>query len=442
MTSKAKALSGIIIFLSGMFVGTLTVSLVVVNYHVESSISQSISQSIKQQEFQSSNKEYQQRAPDPDQKQKQLRIEQSLSPRAIGTDMAGDIRRIETNATAENLPQLSAKETSVHLLTQHQQKKREENSLAVSSSSSSSVSFWEEPSFFDLAKVTGTDKVKGNAYLQDCLENDSLCTRPSCERKKCRPWGHFYETIYQQKFSKFLKKDDSFQLLEIGYNLGFGYDTYKKFFSTVPGAELHTIEISCIEEGPRKDGKWPWGNFAKENKDYQTLLDKKRLHCGDASDVDWLHRIWNDHIFRQRNSDDVSPPLKIVIDDGSHLAKHMIYSIFFWFPRIEPGGILIIEDIQPIEEANLFRTQFLPQIMADLHFCGDPNEHKDQACFPQLYPLLQSIHCEMHICVFERNEEPAVPLLSIEKSKPPPNALDMTQCYTFANVFGLGMEAV
>ena len=147
-------------------------------------------------------------------------------------------------------------------------------------------------------------------------------------------------------------------------------------------------------------------------------MDKKRLHCGDASDVDWLHRIWNDHIFRQRNSDDVSPPLKIVIDDGSHLAKHMIYSIFFWFPRIEPGGILIIEDIQPIEEANLFRTQFLPQIMADLHFCGDPNEHKDQACFPQLYPLLQSIHCEMHICVFERNEEPAVPLLSIEKSKP------------------------
>ena len=114
----------------------------------------------------------------------------------------------------------------------------------------------------------------------------------------------------------------------------------------------------------------------------------------------------------------MSPPLKIVIDDGSHLAKHMIYSIFFWFPRIEPGGILIIEDIQPIEEANLFRTQFLPQIMADLHFCGDPNEHKDQACFPQLYPLLQSIHCEMHICVFERNEEPAVPLLSIEKSKP------------------------
>ena len=64
---------------------------------------------------------------------------------------------------------------------------------------------------------------------------------------------------------------------------------------------------------------------------------------------------------------------------------------------------------------------------------------KIKACFPQLYPLLQSIHCEMHICVLERNDIPAVNL-SIEESKPPPNALDMSQCFTFANVFGLGMN--
>ena len=210
---------------------------------------------------------------------------------------------------------------------------------------------------------------------------------------------------------------------------------------------MHTIEISCIEEGPREEGKWPWGNFAKESKEYESLLDRKRLHCGDASDVDWLYRIWDEHMYRRKQVTDgcasaLSPPLKIVVDDGSHLAKHMIYSVFFWFPRIEPGGILIIEDVQPIDEANLFRTQFLPQLMADLHFCGDPKQQKDEACFPQLYPLLQSIHCEMHICVLERNDKPAVPYLSIEDSKPPPNALDMSQCYTFANVFGAGMDAI
>ena len=75
----------------------------------------------------------------------------------------------------------------------------------------------EPPSFFELARQTGTDKVKGIAYLPSCLEDDSTCTRPSCEREKCRPWGHFYHTMYQQKFSKFLNSNESFQLLEIGY---------------------------------------------------------------------------------------------------------------------------------------------------------------------------------------------------------------------------------
>lgn len=219
------------------------------------------------------------------------------------------------------------------------------------------------------------------------------------------------------------------------------------FFESIPGAEFHSIEISCIEQGPREQGKWPWDNFAKENKDYQSLLERKLLHCGDASDINWLYNTWNKHMYRKDTKKNgynstASPPLKIVVDDGSHLAKHMVYSVFFWFPRIEPGGILIIEDVQPISEANLFRTQFLPQLMSDLHFCGDPMQSKDEACFPQLYPFLQSIHCEMHICVFERNDKEALPNLSIEDSKPPPNALDMSKCYTFANLFGEGMDAI
>jgi hypothetical protein len=212
---------------------------------------------------------------------------------------------------------------------------------------------------------------------------------------------------------------------------GSGFDTYTNFFAGT-AAELHSMEISCLEPGKREEGKWPWGNFAKENPRYTTLRQQNRLHCGDASDLTFLDHIWTTQMRRPD-----APPLKIVVDDGAHLSSHMVQSVFFWFPRIEPGGLLVIEDIQPIHEANLFRTQFLPQIMADLHFCGDPKETKDEACFPQLYPLLQSIHCEMHICVFERNQEPAIKDISIEASKSPPNALDLTQCYSFANPFGM-----
>jgi hypothetical protein len=211
---------------------------------------------------------------------------------------------------------------------------------------------------------------------------------------------------------------------------GRGFDTYTKFFKDAP-AELHAMEISCIEQGPRAEGKWPWGNFASRNRRYDSLVDQERLHCGDASDVKWLNEIWTTIMHRPD-----APPLKIVIDDGAHLSQHMVQSVFFWFPRIEPGGLLVVEDIQPIYEANLFRTQFLPQIMADLHFCGDPQQEKDEACFPQLYPLLQSIHCEMHICIFERNQVPAIPDLSMEDSTVPSNALDLTKCYTFSHPFG------
>ena len=58
-----------------------------------------------------------------------------------------------------------------------------------------------------------------------------------------------------------------------------------------------------------------------------------------------------------------APPLKVVVDDGSHEAAHMAQSVLFWLPRIEPGGFLFVEDIQPSSVANAFTTQFLPQIM-------------------------------------------------------------------------------
>ena len=93
---------------------------------------------------------------------------------------------------------------------------------------------------------------------------------------------------------------------------------------------------------------------------------------------------------------------------------------------------MIVEDIQTIGEANAFMSQFLPQIMHDLHYCGDPKQNHDELCFPTLFPLLASIHCEMHICIFERNDHPAVEL-SLENSTLPRNALDMKQCKSQLN---------
>lgn len=277
-----------------------------------------------------------------------------------------------------------------------------------------------ELDFYKIAQSTGTDKVTAPSRLPGCLRNPKSCTRANCTRPECRPWGHHYDTIYQQRLGPYSRDDiEPFQFLEVGFYNGGGYDTYRSY---LPKGECHSLEIACIEKGPRSEGKWPWGNFAEKNPRYQQYLDENRLHCGDANDVKFLDSVWKNEMKRPD-----APPLKIVVDDGAHVAEQMVTSVFFWLPRIQPRGLLIVEDIQPISEANAFTTQFLPQIMKDLHFCGDPKQAKDELCFPTLFPLLASIHCEMHICIFERNDHPAREP-SLEESKAPKNALDLRQC--------------
>ncbi len=310
------------------------------------------------------------------------------------------------------------------------------DSVAISNNNSQTTSTSTstgERDFYEIAKKTGTDKVMAHEQLPLCLKDNNACPkgRKDCEREECRPWGHFYDTMYNKWLKPYSTDDvEPFQFLEIGYYTGNGFDAYTKF---LPRGELHSMEISCLEPGPRSEGKWPekWGNTAIHNKNYDALRTAKRLHCGDANSYEFLHKIWTTEMKRSESDNDgtsndpPAPPLKIVIDDASHVAEHMATSLFFWIPRIEPGGMLVMEDIQPIHEANKFRTHILPQVMKDLHWCGDP-KLKDTRCFPTIQPFIQGIHCEMHICVFLRNDKPSIEP-DEEASKTPIDAFSNAQ---------------
>jgi hypothetical protein len=285
--------------------------------------------------------------------------------------------------------------------------------------SSTTTGKWRD--FYEVAHKFGTDKVLGPGTLPHCLgENRQNCPRPKLENPKCRTGQHhFYHTMYNKWLGPYSTDDaEPFQFLEIGHYTGKGFEAYSEY---LPRAEMHSIEMACIEEGPIEEGKWPYGNFPKQNPKYQEFLDTNQLHCGDASNYVFLHKTWTTNMKRPD-----APPLKVVVEDASHLADHMAKSLFFWFPRIEPGGLMIIEDVEPIHAANGFRTHVLPQAMKDLHYCGAPG-FPDKLCFPTIWPLLQSIHCEMHICVFERNEHPAIEY-EMELSTPPHHALHAAQC--------------
>lgn len=182
--------------------------------------------------------------------------------------------------------------------------------------------------YLAIAATTGTDKVLANKLLQACLTDEKTCVRPGCAREACRPWGHFYNTFYQNWLGPYSTDATTpFQFLEIGFYNGMGYDSYKQF---MPAAELHSMELNCVpDHGP---------NQAETSKHYQEYLDTKRLHCGDASNLKFLNTIWTQEMKRPD-----APPLKVVVDDGSHLSSQMAQSVFFWFPRIQPRGLMIVE---------------------------------------------------------------------------------------------------
>ena len=216
---------------------------------------------------------------------------------------------------------------------------------------------------------------------------------------------------YERFLGPFRAAQSPLQLLEIGFYKGAGTRTFMKY---LPAAEVHCLEISCGPKGSRLEGKWPYINDAVNapGKLYARMRNASRLHCGDQSDLDFLDDVWA----RLRRPG--APPLMAVIDDGSHKSADMLASVFYWFPKIAPGGVLVVEDIQPFsgDVQRGFKAVFLRKLLSDVHYCGsagDP-EMGATAHFPTLQPLLRSVHCELHICVLERNDAPADTALSRE----------------------------
>ncbi|GKZ00334.1 hypothetical protein MPSEU_000986300 [Mayamaea pseudoterrestris] len=271
--------------------------------------------------------------------------------------------------------------------------------------------------FEAIGLTTGTDKVRGPLHLANCLKDPSKCRTPQAATPKCRTGiDHYYHTMYNARVGPLLAGDsvEPFQMLEIGFQYGRGRDLYQKF---MPMAEIHSLEIGCLPNHELSNDN------AKKHPDYQTLIDTNRLHCGDATDYDTLVDVWG----KMRASPN-APPLKLVVDDGAHISDHMVKAVFFWFPRMAPGGLLVMEDIEPRPQADTaeFRLHFMPQVFKDIHYCGNPNVY-EQLCFPTLHKYLQSVHCEMHICIFERNDVPAEEL-SKEDSLPPPHVFNAKKC--------------
>jgi hypothetical protein len=117
-----------------------------------------------------------------------------------------------------------------------------------------------------------------------------------------------YLRHYEALFAEY--RDAPINMLEIGIGRGPSLRLWRWFFSR---AEITGIDINpdCLQyAGPRVS-----------------------VEIGSQIDPAFLDRVC-----------ERAPPT-IILDDGSHVYEHMIFSFEYLFPKLAPGGIYVVEDI-------------------------------------------------------------------------------------------------
>ena len=128
---------------------------------------------------------------------------------------------------------------------------------------------------------------------------------------KSDKWEHYFD-IYDHCLSRFYDKKISF--LEIGIQNGGSIEVAQKLFD--PKSSLSGLDID-----PRCS-------------DISNILKDVKIYIGSQVDEQLLNKIATDH---NKNFD-------VIIDDGSHIQSHMIFTFTRMFQFINDGGIYLIED--------------------------------------------------------------------------------------------------
>ncbi len=128
--------------------------------------------------------------------------------------------------------------------------------------------------------------------------------------------GHYYTQHYDSHFKKMRYK--KINLLEIGVggykNPKSGGDSLRMWKTYFPFAQIFGIDI--YDKKP---------------------LEEKRIKIFQGSQIDFK---FLDDVCKSAKSFD------IIIDDGSHINEHVIETFKILFPKLNNGGIYVIEDTQ------------------------------------------------------------------------------------------------
>ena len=180
--------------------------------------------------------------------------------------------------------------------------------------------------------------------------------------------------IYENYFRNFREKE--IKILEIGVDRGDSLRLWREYF---PKAQICGIDIL------KKDFK----------------IDGVDIFIGDQSNYDFLKTVIKKYV-----------SFDIIIDDGSHVSKHIIKSLNYLFEHLKKNGLYIIEDLQTSyfpryggSRYNLKKDNtamnFLKSLADSINY-----EHKDKPFFKRkkFDGNIQYIHFYQNIAIIKKGE--------------------------------------
>ena len=126
--------------------------------------------------------------------------------------------------------------------------------------------------------------------------------------KRLHKWVHYFD-IYERHFERF--RGNSPTMVEIGVQGGGSLAMWKRYFG--PGCQVVGIDIN-----PK----------CKEHED-----EGIEVFIGSQDDRSVIDAVFAKY-----------PKIDIVLDDGSHMMKHMITTFELMYDRLQPNGVYMVED--------------------------------------------------------------------------------------------------
>lgn len=132
---------------------------------------------------------------------------------------------------------------------------------------------------------------------------------------------HAYDRYYEMYFKEFRDKQN-LSLLEIGVDSGKSLRLWTEYFSNP--AFIHGIAYGVdVTQAKKKVCDWD-----------MHACNKVTIFTGDQSDPLFLKTFADKYQY------------DIIIDDGSHLPRHQIFSFQYLFSILKPGGVYVLEDLE------------------------------------------------------------------------------------------------